>query len=102
MAAKVPKVVTLEGIIASGKTTLLSKLQKHLPSNYKIKIVQEPIGSWENVIDFKPHPSNYIKSSKLLSDSHGTINGDNSKQSQFHLLSEMYRDPNRWCFSFQV
>jgi len=102
MATKVPKIVTIEGIIASGKTTLLSKLQSQLP-NHKMKIVAEPIAAWENTTKFKPIPQHFVNSNKLFKQRNdGIINGDNSKQEQFELLSQMYRDSHRWCFSFQL
>lgn len=103
MATKVPKVLTIEGIIASGKTTLLSKFKSHFPK-YNIKIVPEPIASWENTTKFKPIPNNFLKENKLFpqENNNGIVNGDKSKQEQFELLSQMYKDSHRWCFSFQV
>ena len=96
-----PKVLTIEGIIASGKTTLLSKIKKKLP-HYKIKIVPEPIEAWENVTKFKPFPHHFLSTNKLFKNNNGIINGENSKQEQFELLSLMYNNSDRWCFSFQV
>eukprot|EP01084_Bolivina_argentea_P019709 36644_1 len=101
MAHKVTKVIAVEGIIASGKTTLLSKLQKRFP-NYEIKFVPEPISAWENTTKFKPDPKHFIHYNKLFNNDNGIINGDNSKQQQFELLSQMYKDSKRWCFSFQL
>ena len=106
MASRVPKIVTMEGIIASGKSTLLSKLQRHL-SHWNIKIVPEPIASWENVTAFKPPMDSLnLKEMDEFADSmdwrEPTVNGDRSKRGQFELLSQMYQNPQRWCFSFQV
>eukprot|EP01084_Bolivina_argentea_P019710 36646_1 len=101
MAHKVTKVIVVEGIIASGKTTLLSKLKMRFP-NYQMKFVPEPIASWENTTKFKPTPNHFCNYNKLFTENDGIINCDNSKQQQFELLSQMYNDSERWCFSFQL
>ncbi len=99
MANKALKILTIEGIIASGKTTLLSKLKNNL-LNHNMIIIPEPIAAWENTTKFKPHPKHFVDYNKLFNGSN--LNRDNTEQTQFELLSEMYKDSQRWCLSFQV
>ena len=180
-----PLIIALEGIIASGKTTLLKQLQTH--SKLKIKVIPEPIDAWKNVQKFNVReylrPQTHLSStttdpettSQLIHNSHNSHNGyinttnnhtnnanlsksnnnhrifDDNKndldsittttnqttvinpantnslistyeasclplsppteetikeqledQSQFELLSQMYNNPQRWSYSFQV
>ena len=84
----VPKVISVEGIIGAGKTTILNKIESFLP-HYKIKIIPEPIAAWKNVTNFQPDRFPYIRFK-------------NDDDRDFHLLLQMYRNAYRWGFSFQV
>jgi hypothetical protein len=42
-----PRLVSIEGNIGSGKSTLIEKLKKKHQNNKKILFLQEPVGLWE-------------------------------------------------------
>jgi deoxyadenosine/deoxycytidine kinase len=67
-----PIIISIEGNIGSGKSTILSKIQQQKPKN--IMILQEPVDIWENIKD---------------------ENGET-------ILSKFYKDPAKYAFAFQV
>ena len=91
-----PLVIALEGIIASGKTTLLKQLQTH--SNLKIKVIPEPIDAWKNVQKFnvreylKPPTSIFATdqetTTQLIHNSHNSRNGHiNTTNNHLHNIT---------------
>lgn len=93
-----PLVVTIEGIVAAGKSTLLSKIQKHVSPVFRIHIVPEPIEAWENVKLFDCYNQNF----QQLLMKNGGMNTQKTDLKQYELLSQMYLNRERWSFSFQV
>ena len=65
-----PIIISIDGNIGAGKSTLCAKLAESLP---QITVVQEPVGTWEKLID-----------------EDGT-----------NLLSHFYKDTTRWAYTFQ-
>ena len=45
------KIISIEGNIGSGKSTILKSLKKHLCNNNNIIFIQEPVDQWENIKD---------------------------------------------------
>ena len=66
--------VSLEGNIASGKTTLLTNLKNKFKNYNKIIFVKEPVDEWENIKD------------------------ENGKS----MLEKFYADSEKYAFSFQI
>ena len=50
MSAK-PVIISIEGNIGSGKTTILENLEKRLEQNKSILFLREPLDVWESVKD---------------------------------------------------
>lgn len=69
-----PVFISLEGSIASGKSTLIRHLQQRLSSD-EIVFLKEPVDIWESIKDPK--------------------DGEN-------ILEKFYKDPAKYAFSFQV
>jgi deoxyadenosine/deoxycytidine kinase len=71
-----PTIISVEGNIGSGKSTLVSEMKKVLPSllNNKIFFLQEPVDEWEKIRD---------------------TNGES-------IITKFYRDQNKYAFSFQM
>lgn len=67
-----PIIISIEGNIGSGKSTILSKIKEKLPNN--IFILQEPVDIWENIKD----------------------------ETGETILSKFYKDPAKYAFAFQV
>jgi deoxyadenosine/deoxycytidine kinase len=74
MSAK-PVIISIEGNIGSGKTTIIGNLEKHLQDDQCILFLREPLDVWETVKD--------------------PLTGEN-------ILQKFYADPNKYAFAFQV
>jgi len=74
MSAK-PVIISIEGNIGSGKTTILEKLEKTLEYDEQILFLREPLDVWETVKD--------------------PVSGEN-------ILQKFYADPHKYAFAFQV
>lgn len=75
-----PIVLSLEGNIGAGKSTILAKLQTHLQchlqdSNVRILFMKEPVDQWESIID--------------------PVSNEN-------ILQKFYANPKTHAFSFQI
>lgn len=72
------KILSIEGNIGSGKSTMLKYLRNNLLSflenNYKLIFVDEPVSSWENIKD---------------------IEGKN-------MIEKFYENPQKYSFPFQI
>jgi deoxyadenosine/deoxycytidine kinase len=71
------KIISIEGNIGSGKSTLVNKLKKEYSQNSqntKIVFLDEPVSEWENIKD---------------------ENGDN-------MIKKYYSDQKRYAYSFQM
>ncbi|XP_061624416.1 deoxyguanosine kinase, mitochondrial isoform X1 [Phyllopteryx taeniolatus] len=75
-----PKRVSIEGNIAVGKSTFSRLLEATCPG---WQVVAEPVSKWQNI------------------DS-GTSNGPSPQKTVSNLLDMMYRDPQRWSYTFQT
>ena len=69
-----PFVVSIEGNIGAGKTTIIENLQKHLGNNKSIVFLREPVDVWD------------------------TVKGANGET----MLQKFYEDPKQNAFPFQV
>lgn len=69
-----PIIISIEGNIGAGKTTIVEKLQKHMSSDKNVVFLREPLDIWESIKD---------------------NTGDN-------ILQKFYADPHRHGFAFQV
>ena len=67
-------IISIEGNIGSGKSTLVSELQKHFKDNSNIGFLQEPIDIWNGI-----------------KDEHGTT-----------ILEKFYQDNEKYAFQFQI
>jgi len=70
-----PIIVSIEGNIGSGKTTIIENLETHLEHDQSILFLREPLDVWESVKD---------------------------SQTGEHILQKFYADPNKYAFAFQV
>jgi|LauGreDrversion4_2_1035121.scaffolds.fasta_scaffold21419_2 deoxyadenosine/deoxycytidine kinase len=70
-----PLIVSVEGNIGAGKTTIIDKLQEKMRSNKDILFLREPVDVWEGIKD--------------------PISGEN-------ILQKFYGNPTKYAFSFQV
>ena len=85
MSKKNPLIISFDGNIGSGKSTIVKYLQNNFESYYnnnegtsrkiKIAFLQEPVGSWERLID------------------------DNTDK---NLIELFYESQNRYAFAFQI
>ena len=74
-----PIVISIEGNIGTGKSTLLANLKSHLQTNYpdvaaKILFLEEPVNVWEKFCD----------------------------ETGTNILEKFYKDQRRYAFTFQV
>jgi deoxyadenosine/deoxycytidine kinase len=69
-----PLILSLEGNIGSGKSTMLENLQKKMKDHKNIIFLKEPLDVWESIKD---------------------SDGEN-------ILKKFYKDPKKYAFSFQV
>lgn len=70
-----PLIISIEGNIGAGKTTIIDNLQKKMNMNKNIVFLREPVDIWESIKD----PSS----------------GDN-------ILQKFYADSSKYAFPFQV
>jgi deoxyadenosine/deoxycytidine kinase len=70
-----PIIISIEGNIGSGKTTIIENLEKNLAHDKSILFLREPLDVWETVKD--------------------PVTGEN-------ILQKFYADPNKYAFAFQV
>lgn len=79
MTTKRPTIISIEGNIGAGKSTILEQLEKYVNSkngiNNKIMFLKEPVDIWEAIKDDET--------------------GEN-------ILQKFYSDPHKYAFSFQV
>ncbi len=68
------KIISVEGNIGSGKSTILKTLKKHFTDNKNIIFLQEPVDQWENIKD-----------------------DDNNT-----MLMKFYGNPKEYSFAFQM
>lgn len=73
--SKKPVIISIEGNIGSGKTTILENLEKSLEHDSSILFLREPLDVWESVKDSKT--------------------GEN-------ILQKFYANPEKYAFAFQV
>lgn len=71
---KMPLIVSMEGNIGLGKSTILSSLKKMVETNKEIIILQEPVHEWTSICDEKGQSC----------------------------LTSFYQDPIKFSFSFQI
>uniref|UniRef100_A0A6C0ITK2 Deoxynucleoside kinase domain-containing protein n=1 Tax=viral metagenome TaxID=1070528 RepID=A0A6C0ITK2_9ZZZZ len=45
------KIISIDGNIGSGKTTLMHNLREKYADNYKIVFLKEPVDEWEKIVD---------------------------------------------------
>ena len=70
-----PIIISIEGNIGSGKSTILEKLQDFMKDNNRIVFLKEPVDIWETIKD--------------------TNTGEN-------ILQKFYNNQNKYAFPFQV
>ena len=46
-----PLLVTIEGNIGTGKSSIIAKMKEKYANRYDIVFVQEPVDAWENICD---------------------------------------------------
>ena len=78
-----PVIVSIEGNIGSGKTTIIENLEKHLIKDESIIFLREPLDVWEGVKDpktgenilqkFYADPEKYSEAKKFESISFGDV-----------------------------
>jgi len=69
-----PKIISIEGNIGAGKTTIIEQLEKQYKDIKTILVVREPVDVWENIKD---------------------SDGES-------ILAKFYKNPEKYAFSFQV
>ena len=70
-----PIIISVEGNIGAGKTTIIDKLEKKMSNNKDVVFLREPVDLWENMKD--------------------NNTGEN-------ILQKFYGNPKQYAFSFQV
>lgn len=70
----VPKIISVEGNIGAGKTTIISNLEKYYENDSSVIFIREPVDIWQSITDSK---------------------GES-------ILAKFYADPAKYSFSFQV
>lgn len=68
------KIISIEGNIGSGKSTLIDNLRKHFADNGKVVFIKEPVDEWETIRD---------------------VDGRT-------MLQLFYRNPTKYSFAFQM
>jgi deoxyadenosine/deoxycytidine kinase len=68
------KIISIEGNIGSGKSTILRELKEYLSNNIKIVFLQEPVDQWETIKD---------------------VNGNT-------ILKKFYENQKEYSFAFQM
>ena len=69
-----PKIISIEGNIGTGKTTILSKLEEKYAGDKTVVFIKEPVDVWEQIRD---------------------ASGEN-------ILQKFYADSAKYAFPFQV
>jgi deoxyadenosine/deoxycytidine kinase/ribonuclease HI len=70
----ISNIITIDGNIGSGKSTLYNKLQYHYRNNNDICFVPEPVDEWKNIVDNNNTP----------------------------ILTNLYKDTKKYAFRFQM
>jgi deoxyadenosine/deoxycytidine kinase len=70
-----PIIISIEGNIGAGKTTIIDKLQQKMSGSTDVLFLREPVDIWESIKDPKT--------------------GEN-------ILQKFYQNPSQYAFSFQV
>jgi deoxyadenosine/deoxycytidine kinase len=70
----IPKIISVEGNIGAGKTTIIEQLEQQYKDIKSVLVVREPVSVWESIKD---------------------SDGES-------ILSKFYKDPQKYAFSFQV
>jgi deoxyadenosine/deoxycytidine kinase len=73
--SKKPLIISIEGNIGSGKSTILEKLEGFMKDNNRIVFLKEPVDIWEKIKD--------------------PVTGEN-------ILQKFYGDKDKYAFPFQV
>ena len=68
------KIISIEGNIGSGKSTLIDNLRKHFADNDRVVFIKEPVDEWDTIRDVS----------------------DNT------MLQLFYRNPKKYSFAFQM
>jgi deoxyadenosine/deoxycytidine kinase len=68
------KIISIDGNIGSGKSTLMGELKRYFSNNINIVFLKEPVDEWENITD-----------------ENGTT-----------ILEKFYENPSKYGFSFQI
>lgn len=69
-----PKIISIEGNIGAGKTTIIEQLEKQYTDIKSILVVREPVDVWESIKD---------------------SDGES-------ILAKFYKNPEKYAFSFQI
>ena len=69
-----PKIISVEGNIGAGKTTIIDNLEKYYKNDSSVIFIREPVDIWQSITDSK---------------------GES-------ILAKFYADPSKYSFSFQV
>ena len=69
-----PIIISIDGNIGSGKSTLYTDLQTHFSNRTDICFVPEPVDSWTKIVDVDKTP----------------------------ILTNLYKDTKRYAFRFQM
>ena len=69
-----PKIISVEGNIGAGKTTIIDNLEKYYKNDPSVIFIREPVDIWQSITDSK---------------------GES-------ILAKFYADPAKYSFSFQV
>jgi deoxyadenosine/deoxycytidine kinase len=69
-----PKIISIEGGIGAGKTTIIEHLEKIYKNDATVQFIREPVSIWESIQDNK---------------------GEN-------ILQKFYKDAAKFAFTFQV
>ena len=70
----IPKIISVEGNIGAGKTTIIGNLEKYYKNDSSVIFVREPVDIWQSITDSK---------------------GES-------ILAKFYANPAKYSFSFQV
>ncbi len=74
-STKAIRIISIEGNIGAGKTTILDKLQERLSGNPDIIFLREPVDIWETI---------------------------RSRETGENILQSFYGNPKKYAFTFQV
>ena len=68
------KIISIDGNIGSGKSTLMERLRKYFSNNTNIVFLKEPVDEWETITD----------------------------ENDITVLEKFYENPTKYGFSFQI